>query len=133
MSPSRLARVRTATNTLSRYIRAARHGTVRFGVHRYSAITPTDLDAPGTGLTLTVSALMGTVPIGAPVRINIILRNESEGPVVAPATLSIKTGIVSGAVIDPSDTVRTFWSLFLCVDETPLAPPRIRNALWLVQ
>lgn len=53
-----------------------RHGTVRFGVHRYSAITPTDLNAPATGLTLTVSALMGTVPIGAPVPINIILSRE---------------------------------------------------------
>jgi hypothetical protein len=82
---------------------------------------------------LTVSALMGAVPIGAPVRINIILRNESEAPVVAPATLSRKTGRVSGAVIDPSGTVRTFSSLFLCVDETPLAPPRIRNSSWLVQ
>jgi hypothetical protein len=80
-----------------------------------------------------VSALMGAVPIGAPVRINIILRNESEAPVVAPATLSMKTGMVGGAVIDPSGTVRTFSSLFLCVDETPLAPPRIRNSSWLVQ
>jgi hypothetical protein len=49
-------------------------------------------------------------------RINIILRNESEAPVVAPATLSMKTGMVSGAVIDPSGTVRTFSSLFLCID-----------------
>ena len=89
-----------------------------------------DLGAPATGLTL---ALMGAVPIGAPVRFNIILRNESEAPVVARATLSMKTGMVSGAVIDPSGTVRTFLSLFLCVDETPLAPPRIRNAAWLVQ
>ncbi len=60
---------------------------------------------------------MGTVPIGAPVRINIILRNESEAPVVALATLSIETGMVSGAVIDPSAPCETFSHLFLCVDE----------------
>ena len=100
-----------------------RPGMVQFGSASTATppITPTDLDAPAMGLTLTVSALMGAVPIGAPVRINIILRNESEAPVVAPATLSMKTGMVSGAVIDPSGTVRTFSSLFLCVDETPLA------------
>jgi hypothetical protein len=49
---------------------------------------------------------MRTVPIGVPVRIKYQSQERERSPVVALATLSIKTGMVSGAVIDPSGTVR---------------------------
>jgi hypothetical protein len=49
------------------------------------------------------------------------MKNEGATPVFAPASLNLKNGLLSGTVIDPSGTARSFLPLFGCVDELPVA------------
>ena len=72
-------------------------------------------------MCLTVSPVLNVVPIGAPVRVNLELKNEGGLAVFAPASLNMKNGLLSGTVIDPSGTARSFMPLFGCVDELPIA------------
>jgi hypothetical protein len=83
-------------------------------------ITPTDLDVVPPGLVLNVSALLVSVPIGAPVRVDLQLKNTGDAPVVAPTAISMKSGFVTGKVIDPSGTVRDFAPIVRCVEEAQL-------------
>ena len=83
-------------------------------------ITPTDLNVQIPGLVLNVSALLESLPIGAPVRVNLELKNTSDAPVVAPKTISMKGGFVTGKVIDPSGTARDFAPIIRCVEESQL-------------
>jgi hypothetical protein len=93
------------------------------------------VEAPG--LILEVSPLLEAVPLGAPVRVNIQLTNNSGAPMEAPPSLSLGSGFVRGQVTDPSGTVRTFSPLVLCVDqESPLvlAPGKsLSNSLTLLR
>lgn len=62
---------------------------------------------------LDVAPVLTSVPLGAPVRINVSLVNTSDRRNVGPSNLSLTSGPVRGQVIDPSGTVRTFphsWS-----------------------
>jgi hypothetical protein len=94
-----------------------RPGGIPFGTSYASTpISPTDLEFEMEGLSLHVVPVIEAVPIGAPVRINIELVNDSNDPVAAPASLNMRTGLVRGRVIDPAGTVRTFSPLVLCVD-----------------
>ncbi len=60
------------------------------------------------GLELTVKPLSNVVPIGAPVRVEFQLENHSEKEIVIPGSLSMKSGHVSGKVIDPSGVAQEF-------------------------
>jgi hypothetical protein len=101
-----------------------RPGGVPFGDASDSAwpLGTADALVSSPGLVFRVSALLETVPFGAPVRVEIELRNEGQSPVPAPSTLSMKTGWVSGSVIDPGDTARTFKPLIVCVEHDKLEP-----------
>ena len=63
--------------------------------------------------------LLGEVPLGAPVRVDIALVNRGDQPVQVPANLSLKSDFVSGSVGDPSGTVRSFRTLVHCVEDQP--------------
>lgn len=69
-----------------------------------------DVSNSANGLSLDVSPLPGqdVVPLGAPVRVNFMLINNSNQPLRVPESLSLKAGHVKGKVIDPSGNVRTF-------------------------
>jgi hypothetical protein len=99
-----------------------RPGATNFGSASTATppITPTDIEADAFGLRLNVSALLEAVPIGAPVRINLQLTNVSDAPVLVPNSISMKSGMVTGAVINPSGTVRSFSPVVRCVDEMQL-------------
>jgi hypothetical protein len=100
-----------------------RPGGTPFGLNYNSApISPDDLIAPATGLVLEVAPLLDSVPIGAPVRIDVALVNTTKRPLPVPHSLSLKAGHVSGKVVDPSGTVRTFSPLVLCLDEESTRP-----------
>lgn len=83
-------------------------------------ITPTDVAVEIEGLELRVSPLLESVPLGAPVRVNVELINTSDDLMFAPITLSMKSGLVRGTVVDPSGTVRTFMPLVRCIEENPV-------------
>lgn len=98
-----------------------RPGGTPFGTSYASTpISPTDLGVEIEGLDLHVIPLIESVPLGAPVRINIELINTTNEPVSAPTTLSLKSGLVKGMVVNPSGAVRTFSPLVLCVEEHPV-------------
>jgi hypothetical protein len=77
------------------------------------------------------------VPIGAPVRVDIALRNESGMTLPVPADLSLKAGHVRGEVTDPSGTVRAFRSVVRCIEEERLeslaSGAALRGALTLLR
>jgi hypothetical protein len=80
---------------------------------------------------------MESVPLGAPVRINVELRNLTNETIFAPKTLSMKSGLLRGKVTDPAGTVRTFSPVVLCVEDDcvgPLKPNEsIRHSLTLLR
>jgi hypothetical protein len=81
---------------------AVRPGGISFGTpHQRLPVNVRDEVVEADGLELKVSALNEVIPIGAPVRINFSLINRSEEDREVPGSLSMKTGHVSGRVIDP--------------------------------
>lgn len=70
-------------------------------------------------LSFTVSPLHKSVPLGAPVRINIELANRTKYKILVPK-LSMKAGLIKGVVIDPSGTRRSFLPLEKCLDKEEL-------------
>lgn len=98
-----------------------RPGSVAFGSASTATppITPTDLEAEVLGLQLEVNALLGEVPLGAPVRVGVALVNRGEQPIQVPADLSLKSEHVSGSVTDPSGNQRTFRTIIHCIEDSP--------------
>lgn len=95
-----------------------RPGGISFGAAYSTApISPTDSVEEAEGLTLTVKPLLESVPIGAPVRLDFTISNETEQALPIPASLSMKAGAVRGRVVDPSGVVRTFWPLVRCIEQ----------------
>lgn len=100
-----------------------RPGTVlRFGQDVWPGytgipISPLDVTAEIEGLEVQVSPLLEAVPLGAPVRVDFRLVNKGSVPVPVPIRLSLKTGQVTGKVIDPSSTVRTFSTIVRYLDK----------------
>ncbi|HEX8061707.1 MAG TPA: hypothetical protein VF535_00675 [Allosphingosinicella sp.] len=83
-------------------------------------ITPTDRQAEMPGLELAVTPLLGEVPIGAPVRVRIELRNVGDFVQRVPARLSLKTDFVRGWVIDASGARKSFSPLVRCIEDKPM-------------
>jgi Matrixin len=82
-------------------------------------------------LRLDVAPLQTGVPIGAPVRVNVTLRNAGTRVVSAPAGLSLADGSLCGSVTDPSGCVRSFQSLLRRTEPRlveDLAPGEARTA-----
>ena len=100
-----------------------RPGGVPFGAAYSTApISPDDAALTPDELRLDVKPLLSTVPIGAPVRVDVELRADGGTDVPVPADLSLVAGHVSGTVTDPSGTARAFRSVVLCIEEEQLRP-----------
>jgi predicted Zn-dependent protease len=98
-----------------------RPGGVPFGTsYSLHPLSPNDEQEEATGLELAVTALRDVLPIGAPARFEISLKNISSELLPVPVSISMKSGNVKGKVIDPSGNVRTFTPLVICVDDHPL-------------
>ena len=98
-----------------------RPGGFPFGQSYNTApISPDDMCEEAPGLEVQVSALLDTVPLGAPVRVYFSLVNNTDQSLPVPASLSLKAGHVKGSVIDSNGTVRVFQSLILCIEEDEL-------------
>lgn len=115
-----------------------RPGMMRFG-QRYSSvpISPVDERNISSMFTLDVNALLPVVPVGAPVRVKITLRNQAGAVLLAPNSLSLKSGHVDGIVRAPSGCQRFFSSVAVCMDQDepkPLKPgEEITNDLTLIR
>jgi hypothetical protein len=95
-----------------------RPGGIPFGPSYGTApISPDDRYDAVPGVDFTATPLLTTVPIGAPVRVNLMLTNRTARPLLLPADLGLRGGFVRGKVVDPAGTVRSFSPLILCVDE----------------
>jgi hypothetical protein len=103
-----------------------RPGTVlRFGqdvAPPYAGIpfSPLDVTAEVEGLEVQVSPLLETVPFGAPVRVSFRLVNKEPQPVPVPGRLSLKSGQVTGKVVDPTGTARGYSTIIRYLDETDM-------------
>jgi hypothetical protein len=80
-------------------------------------------------LRLEVEPLLAAIPIGAPVRLTITLRNVGREYILAPSELTLKAGHVSGSVTDPAGGVRSFRPLVRRTDRrvAELAPAESRR------
>jgi len=98
-----------------------RPGGIPFGASYGNApISPNDDEVDLLeGITLEVEPLLEVVPIGAPVRVNFALRNDTLQPMLVPASLQMRDGHVRGFVTGPSGTARSFQSLIVQQDEGP--------------
>jgi hypothetical protein len=74
---------------------------------------------PAEGLKLKVSPLLDAIPFGAPARIKLRITNTSSQNQKVPISLSLKTGVVTGSVVDPDGIERTFWPLKKWEDSDP--------------
>ncbi|KAH7400403.1 hypothetical protein BKA64DRAFT_481335 [Cadophora sp. MPI-SDFR-AT-0126] len=99
-----------------------RPGGVPFG--DASSTAPFDDDRALTlenpDLKLELTPLLEEVPIGAPVRVDLKLTNNSKVTVKVPARIDLKSTSLQGVVKDSTGTERSFKSLIGCVDELPL-------------
>ena len=94
-----------------------RPGGISFGSTYPSILPDDDMVVEDEQLEMRVFPELETVPFGAPVRINFSLINNSDGSKIVPKDLSLKKGNISGKVIDPSGTERTYFPIILCLDE----------------
>jgi hypothetical protein len=95
-----------------------RPGGVEFGRANNTnpPITPVDRAVDVPGLELRVIPLEGhaEVPLGAPVRVELALKNGDTYALPIPTDLSLKSPHVSGTVTDPAGVARSFRSIFCC-------------------
>jgi hypothetical protein len=64
-------------------------------------------------LKFEVTPLLASVPLGAPVRIDVSLTNIGDGRIAGPRDLSLSSGPVRGQVVDAGGTVRMFAPLVI--------------------
>ncbi len=97
-----------------------RPGGIRFGLpYGGTPVSPTDEDSVDLGdeLQATATRLLDSVPLGAPVRIDLALTNVSDEAFPTPSTLGFTNDVISGFVIDPSGARKRFSTVVHCVDE----------------
>lgn len=105
-----------------------RPGGIPFGAsYAATPISPQDFEVKASGLELKVTPVDESVPLGAPVRVDIELTNLSAETQLAPASLSMKSGLVRGKVVDPAGTVRSFSPFVLCIEDLEIAPLATRQ------
>lgn len=115
-----------------------RPGGTPFGTsYSVHPLSPDDESEYPEGLALNVKPVQDVVPIGAPVRLEISLENISNEILPAPRSLNIKDGCVEGKITDPTGNVRSFKSIVICVDDTPLKKlkpkEKVSNSLTLLR
>lgn len=75
---------------------------------------------PTEGVALLIEPVLGSVPLGAPVRVELALFNTSLHDQLLPADISLKSGFLRGTVTDAFGEERSFSSLIICMDAEEL-------------
>lgn len=94
-----------------------RPGMIFFGQSHYPWPVPGYGRSLPQRLQLDVSPLQARIPLGAPVRINLELLNQSKQAVPVLGRLRLKSGHISGVVRDAAGTLCSFWPLMRNLDE----------------
>ncbi len=96
-----------------------------------------EMPPSSSALELLVVPVTDTVPLGAPVRVDLELVNRLAEPAQVPAVIGLKGGFTSGTVTDDSFAAREFSSMIGCVDSHALVPlgrgERVRDSITLVR
>jgi predicted Zn-dependent protease len=79
-------------------------------------ITPDDPVVEKSVLDLTVTPYVGEVPLGAPVRVSVTLKNNTATPVYVPKDIGLAAPFISGTVIDAAGSARKFHPM-ICYDK----------------
>jgi len=74
-----------------------------------------------SNLELVATPVLSEVPLGAPVRVDIELKNNGATAIRVPSKISLMSGFTSGTVENPSKISRTFRPLLYCTEEQPMA------------
>lgn len=75
----------------------------------FEAVPVDDLTDEDDDFKLTAVPLNSSLPLGAPLRISVSLRNQNRNEKrLVPTDLSLKSGHISGRLIDPLGGIRTF-------------------------
>lgn len=99
-----------------------RPGGTAFGAASMSnpLISPLDESFNFDGLQFTVTPLLETIPLGAPVRVHIELKNGMDQDLLLPSNLTLKGGNIKGTVVGSNGQVRTFSPIIICMDDEQL-------------
>jgi predicted Zn-dependent protease len=101
-----------------------RPGGTAFGASMNKLATTGTFDEaekPTEGVELTIKPLLTEIPLGAPVRVELVLHNISAHDQFLPADISLKSGFLRGKVTDAWGEERVFSSLIVCMDAEELA------------
>jgi hypothetical protein len=94
-----------------------RPGGLPFGSsHVAPAVSPHDSTINLPDVELSVTPTLSEIPLGAPVRLELKLRNnagKSGFPVVVPADIGIRSGFTRGTVTTPGGVSKTFRSIII--------------------
>jgi len=94
-----------------------RPGGAPFGSsHSDPTISPQDNVVDLPGVSLTVTPTVSELPLGAPVRLELKLKNntgEDGYPVEVPADIGLRSGFVQGTVKTPAGVSKSFRSIFV--------------------
>ncbi|KAI9765622.1 MAG: hypothetical protein M1839_005416 [Geoglossum umbratile] len=81
-------------------------------------ITPDDLDIEIPDLKLEVKPVLTEVPLGAPVRVELKLTNNSKSPIEVPESIGFESPYISGTVTSAAVAPRTFKPFVCCTDSS---------------
>jgi hypothetical protein len=94
-----------------------RPGGTPFGAsHSMPMVSPLDNVVDLPGIELSVTATLSELPLGAPVRLQVKLRNsdrEGSFPVQVPADIGLRSGFIQGTVTGPIGIPKSFRSIFV--------------------
>jgi hypothetical protein len=100
-----------------------RPGGVPFAeAHGTTPIAPDDMRVEADGMSVHVQPVQELIPIGAPVRFDVELRNDGDRPVFLPPSIGYKKGHIRGYVTAPGGAPREFRSIIRCFEDEELVP-----------
>jgi predicted Zn-dependent protease len=101
-----------------------RPGGVAFGAVMNNLSTSGTFDEaekPTEGIEFTAKPILKKVPIGAPVRVELTLKNTSPNDQLLPTDINLKSGFLRGKVTNELGEERAFSSLIVCMDAEELS------------
>lgn len=95
---------------------------------RFEPVPVEDLTVTPLEVQLDVRPVVDVLPFGAPLRLTLVIRNVSQATVEVPSTLSLRSGYITGRIVTPAGTYKTFSTAtrYNGVGTSDLLPGRLR-------